>query len=126
MFVDSPLYVASILATVVLFGAAILGHKDASMAGGHVSLSFQDVFRSAPIWAWVLAGAGLACLVVFAYQLPESAGGGSSSFSLDRTGLAGRPDRWRVCMSLFLAFHSLGVATAISAIRRRDAWMNTL
>jgi hypothetical protein len=126
LFLDSPLYVAGLVVTVLLCGAAFVGHKDARMEGGHGVLSFQDIFRSAPLWAWVLVGIAMACMVAFVYQLPESAGGGSSSFSLDRAGLAGRPDRWRVCLSLFLVFGALGGAIAISAIRRRDAWMKAL
>jgi hypothetical protein len=124
IFIGSPLYVGGIIGIVVLLFPAIAGHRDTRMEGTHATLGWRDLFRSAPVWAWVLCGIAIISLVVFSYQIPEVANRGSTSFSLNRAGLEGRPDRWRMCLSFFMMFHAIGSAIAISAIRRRDAWMN--
>ncbi len=103
------------------FGAAVLGHPKASASGTQVSVSSEEVRRTAPPWSTALVGAWLAYLIYCAYLLPER------RFSIgSEADLVGRPDRFRTVSALLGAFYASGLNIALSGLKRQRDFLEWL
>jgi hypothetical protein len=114
--IESPaLLISLFLGIFPAFFAAVWSHPKRDIQGTHVSVSWPEVFASAPVWASVLVVCSLAAMFAAVAMVPEFRSGGESSFSITRAALTGRPDRARCCLAFFAAFYAISLHTALSA-----------
>lgn len=103
------------------FGPAVLGHPKASAQGGHVSVGFLGVLKSAPAWSTALAAAWVVFMIYCFHMVPEQ----RFSFGSEAD-LLGRPDRFRALSAFFGAFYALGLQVALSGLKIEQDFLDYL
>ena len=116
------LYIALVVLTTLLACIAIMGHRQTRMEGGYATLSLQEMLSSTDklpkIAFFASVALGIVLVVVdwrFGPERPDD---------ITLTELVRHPHAVRAMLGVLTFFQALAVATASSAIKVRDAWMN--